>query len=93
MYSDQFGSIRERCLDLNLADHIGNAVHDIVAGQNLCAELHQLHNGLSVPCQFQKLGTDLGECFRVIQFQAACSPLFGEITGHMKHQFFLFLGI
>ena len=39
MYSYQFGSIRERRLDLNLADHIGNAVHDIVAGQNLCAEL------------------------------------------------------
>ena len=37
MYSDQFGSIRERCLDLNLADHIGNAVHDIVAGQNFGA--------------------------------------------------------
>jgi hypothetical protein len=37
MYSYQFGSVRERRLDLNLTDHIGNAVHNIVLGQNFGA--------------------------------------------------------
>src|SRR6266446_2031489 len=39
---DKFRAIGERTFDLNLRDHLGNALHDIVYRKYVCPEAHQL---------------------------------------------------
>jgi hypothetical protein len=48
MDGDELGAVRERGLHLDVAEHPGHSLHDIVAGQHLGAADHQLGNGATV---------------------------------------------
>ena len=48
MQRDQFGAVWERCFDLYLVDHLGNAVHHVVAAQNATTGVHQIDDGAAI---------------------------------------------
>ena len=48
MDGDELGAVGESRLDLNLGHHIGHAVHDVVAGEDLLAQAHELGDVVTV---------------------------------------------
>jgi len=48
MHGHQLGAVREGRLDLNIMDHLGNALHHLGAGQHTCPLRHQRRNTLAV---------------------------------------------
>src|SRR5207237_5977567 len=68
VHGDELGAVGKGCLDLNFADHLGNAVHHIGAGQNGAARAHDLSDALAVAGQFQELAGNERDGFRVVQF-------------------------
>lgn len=75
-------SIRERCLHLNLMNHLRHTGHCILTKDG-GAEAHQLTSGTT------DAGAGRGG-FRIIWFQASRLPFAGEIGGNGCWQFFLF---
>ncbi len=49
LHCDELRPVREHRLDLDFADHLGDAVDDLVAGDYVSACLPQLSDGLTVP--------------------------------------------
>src|ERR1700716_4104477 len=52
MNGDELGSVREGRLDLDLLDHLGHAVHDLLASQDFRAGLHQVRHRVAVASPF-----------------------------------------
>src|SRR5439155_18966328 len=53
---DELGSVGERPLDLDLADHLRHSVHDGVGGQQARSKGHDLCNRSTVADHFENLG-------------------------------------
>ena len=48
MNRDQFGAVGKGRLDLNVGNHFGNAVHDLVGAQHMCAGLHKFGDAAAI---------------------------------------------
>ena len=90
MHCDQFGAVWESGLDLNVWDHLGNAIHDIGAGEQGAALTHELRHCLAIARAFHDGGTDKGHSFGVIEFEAARFSAFGQEAGGEDEQFVFF---
>src|SRR5258708_17439175 len=75
MHGDELGAIRERGLDLDLMDHLGDTVHDIVPPKNLTAEAHDPGHALSVAPESQVVSPDNRGAFRIARLYPPASPL------------------
>ena len=58
MDSDELGAIRKSRFDLDVVDHFGDALHDIVAFEQRGSEAHQIGYGSSIPSSLKDLRSD-----------------------------------
>src|SRR3546814_4725347 len=61
---DEFRAVGKCGLDLNLAKHLGNTLHDIVAGEHVSARFHQIGNRVATARALQKERRNKGGGFR-----------------------------
>src|SRR6516164_3003109 len=67
MHRDQLGAVGKRRLDLNLGDHLGDAVHDLYARKDVGAAFHQLGDGAAVARAFEDEVGDQRDGFRMVE--------------------------
>ena len=67
-------AVWERGLNLNVVDHFRNALHDVIAGDDMGARLHQVSNGSAIPRAFHDEIRDQGDGFWMVVLQST--------TGH-----------
>jgi len=82
MHGDELGAVGKSCLDLNVVDHLGDALHDLAATENACAVLHQLRDAAAVTCPFENEIGDEGHGFGVVEFDAT---LQATARHHRRH--------
>ncbi|RFC44223.1 MAG: hypothetical protein DVB28_001159 [Verrucomicrobia bacterium] len=89
---NEFGSVRERCLHLNVVDHIRNALHDILTFEESGAETHEIWNRPAVARSFKYLVREDRYGLRVIEFKASRLAPPGEVCRNDDEEFFLLAG-
>src|SRR5688572_18937975 len=87
---DQLGAIGKGGFHLDVVDHLGNALHDLVAGDERGAVAHEFGHGLAVAGTFENLGGDQGDDLGVVQLQAAVTTTSGKVASHDHQQLLLF---
>ena len=92
MNGDQFGSIRKGGLDLDVCNHLRDAVHDVRFGQKRSALTHQLGHGFTVSCALHDRSTVVGHRLRIVEFLSpGLSPL-SQKCGGEDQEFVFFAG-
>ena len=86
VYGHELCAVRKSRLDLNFVNHLGNAVHHVVSGEQLSACLHELGHRSAVARHFRDLARDVRDGFRIIQPYAARAALLCQISGQMQQQ-------
>src|SRR4051812_9302282 len=79
---DQLRAVRERGLDLDVRDHLGNPLHNVLPGQDRGAVAHQVRHGPPVPGPFDQLVGDDGHRLGVVQLEAPPLPPARQISRH-----------
>src|SRR5262245_57318508 len=74
VYGDELRAVGERRLDLDLGNHLGHALHHLVASQYGRAEAHQVRDRASVASAFEDRGGDECRGLRVIDLESAREP-------------------
>ncbi len=75
MHRDQLCAVGKCAFDLHLGDHGRHAGHDLVAAEQLAAQIHQFRHGSAVADEFEQLRGDQRHGFGMIQAQAARQSL------------------
>src|ERR1700747_3636997 len=81
---DELGSVRKCCLDVDLADHLGNSLHDLLAPDNSSAVPHQLGHALAIASAFQHVICDQRHHFRVVELYPA---LRSTLSDHRRDRY------
>lgn len=81
MHGDELGSVRERSLDLDRMDHLGDAFHDVVASEDRGSERHKIGHRASVRIP-SRTSAVMGDGFGMVEFEAA----FPTTTGPRRRQ-------
>ena len=90
MDSHQFGAVWKGCFDLNVVDHLGDALHNLIAGKNFCTIGHQGGNAFAVAGPFNNKVADQGNGFRVVKLYTAFKAGPGHHGGNRDQQFIFF---
>src|SRR6185312_16867526 len=69
VHRHELRSIRERPLDLDIRNHLGDAFHHVLALEQSRPVAHQLGNGFAVARPFEYAGRDIGYRFRVVELE------------------------
>src|SRR3977135_4310921 len=64
-------AVRECCLDLDLANHLRHALHDVVTSQHVSAGLHEGRNRVPIPGTLHDGIADECHGLRMIQLDTA----------------------
>src|SRR5471032_2171253 len=67
------GAVRERCFHVDLGQHLGDALPDVVARQDLATSLHQVGDTAPVARPLEQVGRDERDRLRLGQ-AAAVTP-------------------
>ena len=86
MNGDELRSIGERPLDLDLANNLGNSVHDGVGREHIGSERHDLGHCPTVADHFEDLGGDERDRLGVIQLQTPRASSSGELAGRKNQE-------
>ena len=81
MNRDQLGAIRKSRFNLNVGNHLGDALHHIGAGEDGAAFAHELGHGLAVARTFHDGGADHCHGFGVIELEATGAAALGQQAG------------
>ena len=92
MHGDKLGAIGKGRLDLDVVDHLGDALHDLVAGDDVGAGFHEVGDGAAVARALDDEVGDQRDGFRVVEPDAALQPLARHDRGHRDQQLVLFPG-
>ena len=84
---DQFGSVRKCGLDLNFVNHLCDAFHALVAGDDVTTSLHHVGDGAAISCALDNCVSDQGNGFGVVQLDTAGQPFAGDFGSHGNEQF------
>ena len=90
VHGHQFGAVREGGLDLYFGDHLRDSFHDLIAGQQGAAMAHQFRHALTLPRAFQQGTGNIGDGFRIVEFQALGLAPFRQQAGGEQQQLCLF---
>ena len=83
---DELGAVGEGGLDLHLVDHLGDAVHHVVAGQHLRpASIRSATVRPSRAPSSTNDGED-GDRLGVVELQPAGAAVAGDLGGHVDEQ-------
>ena len=64
---DELGAVGERRLDLDLGEHLGDALHHVVAGEHVPSVLHQIGDTPTVAGGFEHPGGEHRDRLGVVQ--------------------------
>jgi len=81
-----------RCLRSGLRGGFRDAGHDLAAAEEAAAEVHEFGDRAAVADEFEDLGGDEGDGFRVVEAEAAGEAFLGEEAGVVEEEFFDFVG-
>ena len=88
---DELGAVRERGLDLDVVEHLGDALHDVVAGENLAAADHQLGHRAAVAGTLEEVVGDHRDGLGMVELQAARLSASRQFGGIGQQQPVLFM--
>src|SRR3954464_11018722 len=71
VHGEELCAVRKSCLKLDVMDHLRDARHHLVAGQNLRAALHQLCHGAAIARTLQDEIGDDRDRFGMVELDAA----------------------
>ena len=91
MDGDELGAVREGGLDLDVVEHLGDALHDVVATEHLATADHQLGHGAPVAGTLEQVVGDHRDGLGVVQPQAARLPAARQLGGIGDQQPVLFV--
>src|SRR5262249_52428984 len=74
---------------LNLLDHLGNALHDVVAPEDRLTRCHQLGHAAAVADAFEDIGRDDRHGFGVVELEAARATTTRDLRGREDQQLLL----
>ena len=89
VHRDELGAVGKRRLDLDVGDHRGDAIHDLVGSQDMGASLHQLGDGTSVARAFNDEVGDERDGFGVVEPDAAGQALARDLGRHRDQELVL----
>jgi hypothetical protein len=92
MHGDEFRAVRERGFDLDIWNHLGDAIHHISFGEHIAAFAHELSNGFAISRTFHHSSADEGNGFWVIELQAACFAALCQQGSCEEEEFVFFAG-
>ena len=82
MNGDELAAVGKCGFDLDVVNHLGDAIHDLRAGEHLRPGFHQSSDAFTVPRAFQDKVGDERHCFRVVELDAAFEPAARHSRGH-----------
>ena len=88
---DELRAVGERRFDLDLGEHVGDALHHVGAGEDVAAVLHQVGHTTTVAGRFEHPGGEHGDRLGVVEAEAPFAPRASDARGLMEHQSFLFV--
>src|SRR5438128_917175 len=83
---DELRAVGERAFDLNLGNHVRDAVHDGVGGENSRAEAHDLGDRPAVANQLEDFRCEERDRFGMIELQASRAALSRELARGKNEQ-------
>src|SRR5262249_3834323 len=83
---DELGPVGEGGFDVDLLDHVGDAVHELIASQRLPALRHELGNRLAISGPFEDDIGDQRDALRVVQLEASCESPPSDDRGNRDHE-------
>src|SRR5690242_18448773 len=89
VHGDELGAVGKGRLDLDVVDHLGDAVHHLRARHHMRAFLHQLGDGFAVARAFQDEIGNQRNRLRVIELDAALEPPARHHGGNRDQQLVL----
>src|SRR5438105_8544408 len=92
MHGDKLGAVGKRRLDLNVVDHLRDAVHALRAGDDLRAGLHKFGDGAAVARALDDEVGDDGDRLGVVELDAALQPAARHHGRHRDQELVLFAG-
>ena len=72
MEGDELGAVGEGRLDLDLVEHLGDALHHVVGVEHLAAGRHELGDGAAVAGRLEHPDGEQRDRLGVVEPQAAC---------------------
>jgi hypothetical protein len=85
---DELGAVGEGAFDLDFEEEFGDAGEDLVTAEEATSEVHEVGNGfVAVADEFEDLGGDESDGFRVIEADAAGEAFLGEETDVVEEEF------
>ena len=89
MNGDELSPVGEGPLDLNLVDHLGNALHHIVPFEDSRAEPHEFSDGFSVPGAFENFRRDQADRLGIVELDAPVLSFSGKLGRDENEELFL----
>ncbi|QTK80695.1 hypothetical protein AT6N2_C3209 [Agrobacterium tumefaciens] len=86
----QLGAIRECRFHLHIVDHLGNAVHHLITGNDMRAGFHQIGNGTAITGALDDEIGNQRNRFRIVQLHATFQPAARHHSGHGNQQLVFF---
>src|ERR1700720_2628803 len=90
MDGDELGAVGEGRLDLDLVDHVGDTVHQLLGVQNLGAVLHQVGDRAAVARALDDEIADQRHGFGIVELDAALEASARDIGRHGDQKLVLF---
>ena len=90
MHGDELGAVREGRLDLNVVDHVRDAIHDLIGADHMGAGLHQFGDAAPVARALHHKVGDERHGFGMVELDAALKPAARDDGGHGDQQLVFF---
>src|SRR5215471_18785909 len=90
VYGDELCPIGKRGFHFDLTDHLRNAFHHLVAGENLPARGHELRDGLFITRSLEDEIADERDAFGIVELDATREPRSRDRRGKCDHQLVFF---
>ena len=82
VHSDELCAVRKCGFHLNVVDHVGDAVHHLISGDDMRACFHEFGDGAAIACAFHDEIADERDRFGIVELDAALQTLAGDHCGH-----------
>ena len=92
MNGDELGAVGKRGFDLDVVNHLGDAVHALRAGDDVRPVAHQLGNGAAVARAFQDEIGNQRHRFRMVELDATLEPAARHHGGNRDQHLVFFPG-
>ena len=89
---DELGAVGEGGLDLHIVDHLGDAVHHLIAGDHVGTGLHQVGDAAPVARALDDEIGDQCDRFGMVELDTAAEAVACDDGCHRDQEFVLFAG-